>query len=514
MNERHLRNVIRQMLFENEIGDYGAGGYGGSGLGYEDINFSPSGGGGSDYGSGPRGTLLKVFWAPFADVAKAARLTAQDILNVLRLTLTTAVRLSPVKLANARKKYEERKSKIDQQWAPILNSSYSAIANSDIGLVTLTFAPQLFFAAAIAKTAYTGPGAIARFFGQSGWLDFDLIPKSWKKSWKKTVESDDEWEKFVKQTKEKRSSSSESGSSSSISDRLKKFFFGESVSELTVSRDANIILEKNDKSDKSDKSRGRPPTPQDIEKFLRSHPAGQAITQALESANTELIAAKQELANDLFAEASSAVSRAKELIDGPLKSAFENAKNLDELDKSVSGITQGGETLKSVKKRIEDTKKTIADVEKKETEKIKNEFKTKAGDKEEERIEKDKKLKELIEDFKKANLPPEEKNMLSALDSIQNKDPEKRLDIICKIAAREAARSVADAQFNEMKGAFMRSIPQESVIKRYLESIASNVKKELVGNIPKDVYESPGSKEIRQIVNKTYADIVALTNKM
>lgn len=499
MNERHLRNVIRQMLFENEGGDYGPGGYAGSGLGYEDINYSPGGSGGGDYGSGPRGTLLKVFWAPFADVAKAARLTAQDILNVLRLTLTTAIRLSPEKLAIARKKYEERKSKIDQQWAPILKSSYSAIADSDIGLITLTFAPQLFFAAAIAKTAYTGPSAVARFFGQSGWLDFNIIPKSWKKA----AESDDKWKEFVKDPKKKRSSGSESESSSSISARLKKFFFGESVSEMVIFSGKSIILEK------KNKGQGGAPSPKDMMNFLKGHPAGQAIMQALESVRTELIDAKKEFANELVAEASSAISRARELIDGPLKDAFENAKNLDDLDRAVSGITQGGETLKSVKERIQETKKSIVDVEKKEIEKIKKEYEIKPGD-DKEKDNKEKKLKELIDDFKKANLPPEEKNLLN---NIENIDSVKRLEIVCKIAAREAAKSVADAQFNEMKGAFMRSIPQESVVKRYLQSIASNVKKELTKDIPENVYRSSGANEIRKIVDEAYANIIALTNK-
>lgn len=502
MNERHLRNVIRQMLFENEGGDYGPGGYGGSGLGYEDINYSPSGGGG-DYGSGPRGTLLKIFWSPFADVAKAARLSAQDVLNVLRLTLTTAIRLSPEKLANARKKYEERKSKIDQQWAPILKSSYSAIADSDIGLITLTFAPQLFFAAAIAKTAYTGPSAVARFFGQSGWLDFNIIPKSWKKA----AESDDKWKEFVKDSKKKRSRRSESESSNSISARLKKFFFGESVSEMVIFSGKSIILEK------EDKDQGGAPSPKDMLNFLKGHPAGQAIMQALESVRTELITAKKEFSNDLFAEASLAVSRARELISGPLTQAFKDAKTFDDLDKAVSGITQGGETLKSVKERIEQTKNSMEEIKKKKFDEIKNEYEVKPGN-DKEKEQKEKKLNELINDFKKpeANLSPEDKNTIRNIDT--EKDPEEKLKIVCLIAAKEAAQAVAGAQFNEMKGAFMKSIPEESVIRDYLESIAKNVKEELLKDVPKEVYNSPGAVEIRKIADEAAAAIASLSKKV
>jgi hypothetical protein len=336
MNERHLRNVIRQMLFENEA-ELGP-------VSVEDTISSPSGGGGGDYGSGPRGALLKVFWKPFADVGKAAKLTAKDVLNGMRLAFDTALTLSPKELANAKSKYDKRRAAIEAEWRPLLQSSYSAIADSDLGLVTLTLAPHLFFSAVIAKGITQGPSEIAGFLGSAGWF-----PDAWLKEIDKEMTnskfySDEEWTRLRSGMSGKRKTSSSSDSEEtgkvSVSQALKSFFFSEKKNESLHDLVDSLILEIESK-----------PNTQGPKIQLNLPP--QSLGGSAAKLTEEFISSKRDQADELIKQA------AEKIV--PIKNIIENAKNYDDLSKLASLSSSDSSGLEAVKKEIEVMNKKLDD---------------------------------------------------------------------------------------------------------------------------------------------------------
>jgi len=386
MNETHLRNIIRRIISENEGGEYGAGGYGGSGLSFDDINTSS--GGGADYGSGPRGTLLKIFWKPFADVAQAAKLTAKDVLNGMKLAFDTAFTLSPKKLIAARERYNNRRKKIQSQWAPLLQSSYSAIANSDLGLATLTLAPHLFFGAVIAKGVTQGPSEIADFLSSVGWF-----PGSWLREIDKEITnsrfySDKEWnevrDRMFGGGKAGRSSSEsrrQSQGQGGVSAALRSFFFGSSdTSESVTSLLDNLITE-------AEKGSGQ-----------RS---GGRLQLNLPPAELE-----GEAASIIEASIDAKKNQADELINtfveqiSPIKDIIEKSKSYEDLDKiKTLQISSNSSGLDAIKKEIDGMNKSLEE----EKNRLQNDKKVDEDiRKEYDKLKEDEKSKTSYEDYKNA----------------------------------------------------------------------------------------------------------------
>jgi len=150
MNEQQLRSVIRQILSETSA--------------RSDIVLEYGGMTTSEY----RG-LLKHLTEPFKDVARAAALTGQDVLNALSLTFDTLTTLSPAKLKKAREDYRKRNDKLLSRWQPIMAASDAAIANSDLGIVLFAMDPAMFLGAKLGQAGLEAITNVPEYLEQAGW---------------------------------------------------------------------------------------------------------------------------------------------------------------------------------------------------------------------------------------------------------------------------------------------------------------------------------------------------------
>lgn len=519
MNENRLRNVIRKMLLENE---------GGEDLGYNDSYYT-GGGGGDNYGSGPRATLLKIFWKPFADAAKAVRLSAQDILNVLRLTVATAFSLSPADLKNARDKYNTRKKALESEWAPILQSSYGAMANPDFGLVALAFAPQVFFAGAIIKAGYAAPGQTLEFFEKSGWLDFDIIPDDWKRA----ASSDEKWRAFTEKQRRKIKSGfsgggsgggGSSGGTGDISEKLRSFFFGtqnESARKLID----QLILEA-EGSSTYDKM-----TP---DAFFKS-PIGEAIiasvAKATESARKSVIEAKSSQADEIIAKIEEKLRDSSAALNGPISDAFRDAKNFRDLEGRISAISGEDATKNALtlikEKKDEATKKIVETVKEKKSE-IEKEYNLEEQDKS--KLEEIKKsLRDaavsIIKTSKEKNdlgdsvskIIGELSSNLSELEKASDAEKKAKLEQVrnkvIEFEASKAESEIMSAYFTEMKNAFLKVIPSGQAILSLLRDAAESLEKELMADV-QDKLSSENIKPILDLIAEKKKSVMELANKI
>jgi inosine/xanthosine triphosphate pyrophosphatase family protein len=236
MDERKLRSVIVRILKENE---------GDAGFSYDPYEYSGYGGGGGGGGDSSSGPLAKAFLDPFKDLGKAFGAAGKDIINSTKLIVKSLYTFSPEKLNKARGEYNQRKKAIEQEWGPILKKTAGAIEGSDLGLITFALAPNIFFAIQMAKFAKGAPMAVGDYLDKAGLIP--SLPDSWKQKIDRSAFSSDRaWEKF--RSKNTRSGKSDSGGSGSksVSDRLKIFFFGQTIESLSHSAD-DLILEDDNK---------------------------------------------------------------------------------------------------------------------------------------------------------------------------------------------------------------------------------------------------------------------------
>lgn len=112
--------------------------------------------------------LYTTFVQPFVDVVDAAGLTGQDILNSLRLQLDLLFTLSPKKMDQAISNFDARKEKIAAKWEPIMERTREALGNSDLNLVTMVFAPELFLAGEALGAAYKAADSMGQYLADSG----------------------------------------------------------------------------------------------------------------------------------------------------------------------------------------------------------------------------------------------------------------------------------------------------------------------------------------------------------
>ena len=332
MNEQQLRNVIRQVIREQQETR-------GSRLlrEYDD-----------DYGGGG-GKLYKAFVSPFVDVAKAAQLTSQDILNSFKLIFKTLITISPKKLADARKEYNSTRDSLSKEWDPLMKRARASVEDSDFGIATFALAPNLFFGYQIGKFALDAPETIVDYFERAGW---DVPMASLLRSAADSTDKPD----FG------RSDKSDS-SDKSISDKIRIFFFGEAAS-----KNGPLMLEADE--DKTTKI-----TSKNIGTELNKYFKETGFDKQLDELATQLITAKKQHADELL-------SASKNQID-TLKS-FAAAKDIGEFEKSLAAAKTSGADVDAIQKKIDDLKK---DLEKKSSDlksdkKFKEEIVKKAGKKE------------------------------------------------------------------------------------------------------------------------------------
>ena len=87
------------------------------------------------------------FVSAFTDVFKAMRLAAMDVGNSLRLVLGMVLTFDPNKLNDKIKAFDERRQRINAEWAPILARSKEAIRNADPILMMAIMGPANFLGA-------------------------------------------------------------------------------------------------------------------------------------------------------------------------------------------------------------------------------------------------------------------------------------------------------------------------------------------------------------------------------
>lgn len=342
MNEQQLRHVIRQIISEQrqvrrttllEYGDDDGG-----------------------------GKLYKAFVRPFVDVAVAAKLTSQDLLNTFKLIFKTLITVSPEKLVKAREDYEKTRDSLAKEWDPIMKRVDDSIDNSDFGLVAFAVAPNLFFGRQIGKFATNAPETVVDYFEKAGW---DVPLSNWLK--KPGTGSDDSGRGG------RSSRGSGSGSESDgIGDKIRKFFFGESIDD-----DGDLLTEAEE--DKPQKLSSK-----NIDSELNKYFKETGFDKTLDDLTNQIIAAKEAHAKKLIEASQNQINTLK---------SFAAAKDLAEFEKALSDAKSSGADVDAIQKKLDELKK---DLEKK-SEELKKDEKFKADI---QKKSKDKKMSDA--DFAKA----------------------------------------------------------------------------------------------------------------
>ena len=111
-------------------------------------------------------TLYSTFVQPFTDVVQAVGLTGQDILSAMKLSFDLLFTLSPKKMEEAKARFKERQSKINEKWGPIMERTDEALADADINLFTMVMAPEIFLASEALAAGYQAAVFYGRLFGR------------------------------------------------------------------------------------------------------------------------------------------------------------------------------------------------------------------------------------------------------------------------------------------------------------------------------------------------------------
>lgn len=279
MNERQLRGVIKQVIHETRVPR-------------ERLLVEDSEG----------GALYKAFVSPFVDVVKSANLFTKDVLNIFGLAFETLITFSPEKLARSRAQYESRQKSIAQEWKPIMDRAKASMENTDIGLITMAFAPNIFFANQAARLGSAGYNTVSEYLGALGIIDYVS---------KQGGDLSTQLERWLeRQESESRSGGrgGGGGGGKSISDRLRIFFLGENA----IRRDSLLREADGDASSVKEQLK---------ELFGDQGP----LSGALDSAREELVAAKTEQIKDLVGTANTIIGGLLDISRATRPEDFETA---------------------------------------------------------------------------------------------------------------------------------------------------------------------------------------------
>lgn len=313
MNEQQLRNVIRQVIREQRD--------------MKGVSLL------REYGDESGGKLYKAFVAPFVDVAKAAKLTSQDLLNSFKLIFKTLITISPEKLVKARGEYEKTRDSLEKEWAPIMKKVDEAIADSDFGLVSFAVAPNLFFGYQIGKFAMNAPTTVIDYFDQAGWE----VPLA---DWLRKTGTGSESGRGGGSRGGGRADSDSGG----VGTKIRKFFFGESIES-----DDNLITEADDEV--KDKNKPEKLSKSNIGTEINKYFRETGFDKSLDELANQIIAAKESHAKQLIA-------ASQEQID-TLKS-FANAKDLPEFEKALQSAKSSGADVDAIQKKMDELKSDLA----------------------------------------------------------------------------------------------------------------------------------------------------------
>ena len=356
MNEQQLRSVIRQILSETSA--------------RSDIVLEYGGMTTSEY----RG-LLKHLTEPFKDVARAAALTGQDVLNALSLTFDTLTTLSPAKLKKAREDYRKRNDKLLSRWQPIMAASDAAIANSDLGIVLFAMDPAMFLGAKLGQAGLEAITNVPEYLEQAGW-EIPLLKTMGITSTSsgRTGKSDNS-DKNVNKTVD-------------LHKRLRKVFYGSGddygySTQESIRRSSRLLSEKDENK-----------KPLDIDQ-LRLYLNSAGISSEAEEVYEQLYDARKEQINQIL-------QGAKDQID-VLKN-FSEAKSFESLDNIINVAKQkevNPEAVSAVENKISKLKLEL----KKKSEAVRSDLEKKKIPKEDVEAAANNAYLEVLNELKKETQP-------------------------------------------------------------------------------------------------------------
>lgn len=288
-----------------------------------------------EYGEDYRGQLFKAFVEPFVDVAKSAKLFSQDVLNSLKLAFDTLTTFSPRKLREARDKYKDRRDKLAREWEPLMKSARETLQGTDVGLVAMVVAPNLFFGAQALKLGAAAPKGIVDYLDSSGWR----IPiiSALAAVGGKGGDLEGRFEKWLDDQERAAARSAEERGRSGIVGRLRVFFFGEAAWHT-----GNLLSEA--EGDGSGAPPGAVQLRDSLEEMVREF-----LEPALAPAREELLAAKSEQASVLVSAANAAIRGLQGLATaqdveeiesavGSMRSALGDSVDLEPVQKAVDEL--------------------------------------------------------------------------------------------------------------------------------------------------------------------------------
>ena len=116
-----------------------------------------------------RDEFSSIFYEPFKDVFKTAKVAFKDVLTSAKFAFDILVTISPKKLHELRKNYHERKKRLRKEYAEVLKPSMDVLGD-DLKLAAFLFNPvAMIGATAVAKGVSSTPDAID-FFKEAGFF--------------------------------------------------------------------------------------------------------------------------------------------------------------------------------------------------------------------------------------------------------------------------------------------------------------------------------------------------------
>lgn len=326
MNEQQLRSIIKQVIQETSLHKPA----------HLLVEYDDEGG---SFDSGG-GALYKAFVSPFVDVVRSANVFTKDILNILSFAFKTLITFSPKKLREAREKYKARRDKIAAEWKPLMDRAKKSIENTDIGLMAMVLAPNVYFGVLGAKIAGSGVNTADEYLQALGVKQFVTD---------KSASLESKLERWLEDEERERNRATERGGREGLAGQLRVFFFGEAAWH-----DGNILTEADeDKKEKS--SGGGGGSSIDYARIAQGlFDAGGPLADLFAGSQEEMLAAKKEQIDSLVGTANTiiggmrAISQAKSLEDferalGVLKEQLgqrgdKEAVDLEPIEKAIQNL--------------------------------------------------------------------------------------------------------------------------------------------------------------------------------
>ena len=113
-------------------------------------------------------TLSDAFIKPFANVFKVAKVALKDILTVAKFNWDILVTFDPVKLANLKKNFKERRKLIKKDYEEAMGPIKEAMGGDDVKLAAFMLNPVGYLGAAALKAGIDNAPGVVDFFKEAG----------------------------------------------------------------------------------------------------------------------------------------------------------------------------------------------------------------------------------------------------------------------------------------------------------------------------------------------------------